>query len=423
MNRYPNNRNRSPMDWLRREYARRPKPLWMVITADALLLVVALLVFALFHHVLPRNGTSTGLVSSRDAAVSSREAIASTGSGGAAMVSGGAAASIDLDAMTASDQAFGDDAAAEEPQYDAQDDESAEEDISETTDADATETSGGGVVDQKAQELIAAGTVTFSNDGTAGVPGDFSQRFADKFTNGEVIRSETGYESRNVNVRLTRYQSDEAVFYLADIYIRDISCLVTALAKGTYGRGIRQWVSEMSASLGAIIAINGDYYGGRDDGIVIRNGELYRADDYPVRDVCVLFWDGTMETYTATKFDAQAAINAGAYQAWNFGPRLLEDDGSPMTEFNSDVGPSNPRTALGYYEPRHYCFVVVEGRKKGSKGMTLTQLSSLMHELGCARAYNMDGGNTSQIVVGNKLINSPSGGGRATSDIIAIVDP
>ena len=66
---------------------------------------------------------------------------------------------------------------------------------------------------------------------------------------------------------------------------------------------------------------------------------------------------------------------------------------------------------------------MVEGRKKGSKGMTLTQLSSLMHELGCARAYNMDGGNTSQIVVGNKLINSPSGGGRATSDIIAIVDP
>ena len=137
----------------------------------------------------------------------------------------------------------------------------------------------------------------------------------------------------------------------------------------------------------------------------------------------MLYWDGTMETYGTKKFDAEAAIAAGAYQAWNFGPRLLDSEGKAKKKFNSDVGPTNPRTALGYFEPGHYCFVVVDGRSDDSGGLTLQELAKLMHELGCARAYNMDGGNTSVMVAGgNEIVNRPSGGGRPTTDIIAIVD-
>ena len=54
--------------WLREQYNRRPKPLWMVIVADLLIFGIALVVFALFHHVLPRREQSVGLVSSRDSA-------------------------------------------------------------------------------------------------------------------------------------------------------------------------------------------------------------------------------------------------------------------------------------------------------------------------------------------------------------------
>ena len=253
-------------------------------------------------------------------------------------------------------------------------------------------------------------------------PEDFAVTFADKFTDGEVVKSNSGYKSANVNVELKRYENDEVVFYVADIYVKDISCFVTAFAKGKYGKGIRNWAGNINEQIGGIIAINGDYYGGRDDGIVIRNGELYRADSYPSRDVCVLFWDGTMETYGRGKFDANAAIDNGAYQAWNFGPRLLDENGKAKTKFNSDVGPTNPRTALGYFEPGHYCFVVVDGRSQVSSGLTLKNLAKLMEDLGCVRAYNLDGGNTSVMVVGNQTVNNPSNGGRPTSDIIAIVD-
>ena len=66
--------------------------------------------------------------------------------------------------------------------------------------------------------------------------------------------------------------------------------------------------------------------------------------------------------------------------------------------------------------------MVVDGRQEGSSGLELRELAVLMRDLGCARAYNMDGGTTSVMVAGDRIVNHPSGGGRATSDIIAIVD-
>ena len=41
----------------------KKKPLWMLILADSLILGAALVVFALFHHVLPHQKTSLGIVS------------------------------------------------------------------------------------------------------------------------------------------------------------------------------------------------------------------------------------------------------------------------------------------------------------------------------------------------------------------------
>jgi exopolysaccharide biosynthesis protein len=38
----------------------------------------------------------------------------------------------------------------------------------------------------------------------------------------------------------------------------------------------RQYTSEMAYSNNAVLAINGDYYNFRNDGIILRNGILYR---------------------------------------------------------------------------------------------------------------------------------------------------
>ncbi|PKM62505.1 MAG: hypothetical protein CVU97_05030 [Firmicutes bacterium HGW-Firmicutes-21] len=250
-------------------------------------------------------------------------------------------------------------------------------------------------------------------------------KFADKFTD-SLISTEDSYTSPDISVKLTRNTigsgKDTITYYLADIYIADIECLQTGFAKDTYGVGYTENVIDMHRSLSAILAINGDYYGNGADGTVIRNGIVYRtkADS---SDICVLYYDGTMRTYTADKFDISKAAKDGAYQAWSFGPSLLDNNGGSLTEFPTSrrILAKNPRTVIGYFEPGHYCFVLVDGRDTGySSGMTMSELSSLMSELGCKVAYNLDGGQTSVMTFIDSVVNRPYEGGRKVSDCIII---
>jgi exopolysaccharide biosynthesis protein len=46
----------------------------------------------------------------------------------------------------------------------------------------------------------------------------------------------------------------------------------------------------------------------------------------------------------------------------------------------------NPRSAIGYYEPGHYCFIVVDGRQNGySDGMTLDELAQTLRSSAAKR--------------------------------------
>jgi len=102
---------------------------------------------------------------------------------------------------------------------------------------------------------------------------------------------------------------------------------------------------------------------------------------------------------------------------------MLLQDGKPMEKFNSVVTPRNPRAAIGYYEPGHYCFVLVDGRQDGySRGLSLKELSQLFYELGCKEAYNLDGGQTAVMAFMGQLANRPYNGGRDVSDIIYIAE-
>jgi exopolysaccharide biosynthesis protein len=111
----------------------------------------------------------------------------------------------------------------------------------------------------------------------------------------------------------------------------------------------------------------------------------------------------------------------GAYQAWSFGPGLMTREGKAIGVFNHPLAGLNPRTAIGYVEPGHYVFVVVDGRQPGySSGMTLAQLAALFEKLDCKVAYNLDGGQTSEMVFNGKVVNHPYRGGRPTSDIVYV---
>lgn len=248
-----------------------------------------------------------------------------------------------------------------------------------------------------------------------------SDKFADKYTD-TVIVTENSYSSPDISVTVTEGTLGQTTYYLADIYMRDITCFQTALANDTYGSGFRDSIEDMALLNNALLAVNGDYYGNTNEGVVIRNGVIYRANSTNC-DVCVLYYDGTMRVMPGSSFSVEEAVEQGAWQAWTFGPALLNTDGSVLTSFASTnrIISANPRTAIGYYEPGHYCLVVVDGRGE-SAGITLPDLSRLFYDLGCRAAYNLDGGNSSVMVWNNEVINNPSGGGREISDALLIAE-
>jgi exopolysaccharide biosynthesis protein len=132
-----------------------------------------------------------------------------------------------------------------------------------------------------------------------------------------------------------------------------------------------------------------------------------------------------MKTLSKDQFNIDQVKQTGAWQIWSFGPMLLNANGQPLTKFNNDLGiggPKNPRTAIGYYEPGHYCFVVVDGRQPGysDPGMSLVDLSQLMYDLGCVAAYNLDGGQSSVMAYDGKWVNKPYDNGRQVNDILYI---
>lgn len=235
--------------------------------------------------------------------------------------------------------------------------------------------------------------------------------------------TENSYKSRNISLTVTTHTKGEGnqkiTYYVADIYVRSVEQFRTALAKDTFGRGINDDIQNISRNNGAILAISGDNYG-LNNGIVIRNGVLYRKKA-GAADLCVLYKDGTIKTFGGREFDAEAELQNGAWQAWSFGPSLLSDEGSAISSFSGHLSYKHPRCALGYYEPGHYAFVLVDGRQNNySAGMTLEELSLLFEEMGCAAAYNLDGGQTAQMTLNHELVNRPYNGGRNVSDIIYI---
>lgn len=250
-------------------------------------------------------------------------------------------------------------------------------------------------------------------------------KFADRFTRGGVVRDGNSYKSEHVSVTLEKVDTGKVTYYVADIYVRDVTCLRTAVALEHIDYN-RMPTLEMATLNGAVAAISGDYFAFRKSGnVAVRNGREWIRKEPLASDILVLYTDGTMEAYCAYNDpDLDAIYARGPYQIWCFGPVLLTGGEVPKS-YNTTVGGLNPRAAIGYYEPGHYCFVLVDGRQKNySVGMTIPELSNLFYSLGCELAFNLDGGDTAVMTFNDEVASHPEGGeARDVSDIIYVAEP
>ena len=209
-------------------------------------------------------------------------------------------------------------------------------------------------------------------------------------------------------------------------------CLRTALAYNSFGRNLTDTTSSMAQQHDAILAINGDYYGFRERGYVMRSGFLYRSEaaNDPEQEDLVLYPDGSMAIVRESEISAKQLAQGGASEIFSFGPGLITD-GQIKVSSDDEVERAqvtNPRTAIGLLSPLHYIFLVSDGRTKESKGLSLLELAELMQDLGCVTAYNLDGGGSSTFWFNGRVLNRPTTYGkqieeRSISDIVYIGQP
>lgn len=232
----------------------------------------------------------------------------------------------------------------------------------------------------------------------------------------DIARVETGNGDATLN------------YFTAKINLNDATALKSAFAQNSFGENITEKPSVIAQDKDAIFAINGDYYGFRDTGIVIRNGVAYR--DAGAREGLAFYRDGTVKVYDETATDAATLVTNGVWNTLSFGPTLVESsavkDGIDSIEVDTNFGNHSiqglqPRTAVGVIGPNELLFVVVDGRSTGySTGVTLPELAQIMLDEGATTAYNIDGGGSSTMYFNGALVNNPLGKNkeRATSDIL-----
>jgi exopolysaccharide biosynthesis protein len=251
-------------------------------------------------------------------------------------------------------------------------------------------------------------------------------------TGGTVTGSTYSSDGATVEISsvVTGSGDSTVTYYVADVTLTDATVLQSAFANNEFGTNIVENTSAIAEDNGAVFAINGDYYGFRDTGIVIRNGVVYR--DEGAREGLAFYRDGTVQVYDETTTSADELVAAGVWNTLSFGPAILEDgevvDGIEDVEVDTNVGNHSiqgdqPRTAVGVIDANHLVFVVVDGRSPGySEGVTLPELADIFQDLGATTAYNIDGGGSSTLYFDGEVVNDPLGKGeeRGTSDILYI---
>ena len=233
-----------------------------------------------------------------------------------------------------------------------------------------------------------------------------------------AVITANSYSDNNIRITLTEARQHDTTIYVADVTLASPALLKTALAQDSFGRNVTEKTSSMAERTGAILAINGDYYGPRERGYVMRNGVLYRSSASSGTEALAIMADGSFRVVQEGSASAEALADAGAIHIFSFGPALLMDGEIAVTE-EDEVGKAmadNPRTAIGVYEPGHYILLVSDGRTKESKGLTLYELAEFLQELGVTTAYNLDGGGSSTMVFQGEIVNNPTTNGRKTTE-------
>lgn len=197
--------------------------------------------------------------------------------------------------------------------------------------------------------------------------------------------------------------------YLVAIY--DASKIKLAISKNLGSSG--QYLTEMAKENKAVVAINGGAFidingqsnGGLAQGILIKDGEILQSTRYRDKGGGVVGFTKDNKLFLGN-VSASEAVSQGVRDAVEFGPFLIVNGEASKIVGNGGYG-THPRSAIGQRQDGIVLFLVIDGRSATSLGADMDDLIEIMQRYGAYNASNLDGGNSSVIVINNKIINHP----------------
>ena len=212
---------------------------------------------------------------------------------------------------------------------------------------------------------------------------------------------------------------------MAEVKLAHGSQLRRKIADDTYGSSIQLYASEMANAANSVIAINGDFYTFRDMGITVYQRKLYRSDFDSV-DTCFFDSKGDMIFSKVGQFDntsdaEQFIQDNDILFSVAFGPVLVENGeliycaSYPIGEIDTQYS----RSCIAQKGELHYLLMTINHTPDARPRATINELGSYIHSKGVNKAYCLDGGQTSEIVMMGGPVNYVDfGNERLVSDII-----
>ena len=224
------------------------------------------------------------------------------------------------------------------------------------------------------------------------------------------------YHDDSLDVQLHKFHVYNADVTVAFVQIADPDQLRTQQAK-PYPSKTTARIDTIAKPVKSVFAVNADWFTYRSDGIVYRNGELLRNRDIPEDDGLAIDVNGDLHIVRPMTQEEYAKLDVPVMHSFSFGPALVMN--GEVQDMGDRKVTYRQRMAIGQIDELCYVFVAADGTNDDEgEGLNVPELAQLMHDLGAHTAYNLDGGQSTSMLMGNTKVNGAPKTMRAIGDII-----
>ena len=224
------------------------------------------------------------------------------------------------------------------------------------------------------------------------------------------------YHDDSLDIQIHNIRAYDTDIVVAFVQIASAAQLKTEQAK-PYPSKTTMRVSDIAKRVKAVLAVNADWFTYHNTGIVYRNGELLRNRSNEEYDGLAIDVNGDLHIIRPMTEEEYAKLTVPVMHSFVFGPALVID--GEVQEIVDRAVTYKQRMAIGQIAPLSYVLVATDGPdQEGSAGLSVPQLAELMHGLGAQTAYNLDGGQSTSMLMNQVKLNAEPKTMRAVGDIL-----